>query len=50
MFEMLTDREFPISFLLGFALSSEPTRAVFAKSGRMLCSILELIDLVKSGV
>ena len=25
-------------------------RMVFAESGKMLCSILELIDLVKSGV
>ena len=46
---MLTGRKFAISFLLGFPLSSETTRAVFAKSGKMLCSILELIDLVKSG-
>ena len=47
---MLTGRKFAISFLLGFPLSSGTTRAVFAKSGKMLCSILELIDLVKSGV
>ena len=47
---MLTGRKFAISFLLGFALSSGTTRAAFAKSGKMLCSILELIILVKSGV
>ena len=45
---MLTYRKFAIPFLLGFPLSSG-TRAVFAKS-RKMCSILELIDLVKSGV
>ena len=50
MFKMLTGRKFAISFLLGFPLSSGTTRAVFAKSGKMLCSILELIDLVESGV
>ena len=50
MFKMLTGRKFTISFLLGFPLSSETTRAVFAKSGKILCFILELIDLVKSGV
>ena len=37
------------SILLGFPLDSGTTRAV-AKSRKMLCSILELIDLVKSGV
>ena len=47
---MFTGRKFAISFLLGFPLSSGTTRAVFAKSGKMLCSILELIDLVKSRV
>ena len=47
---MLTGRKFEISFLLGFPLSSGTTIAVFAKSGKMLCSILELIDLVKTGV
>ena len=47
---MRTGRKFKISFLLGFPLSSGTTRAVFAKSGIMLCSILELIDLFKSGV
>ena len=50
MFKVVTGRKFAISFLLGFPLSSGTTRAVFAKSGKMLCSILELIDLVKSGV
>ena len=47
---MLTGRKFVISFLLGFPLSRGTTRAVFAKSGKMLCSILELTDLVKSGI
>ena len=47
---MLTGQKFEISFLLGFPLSSGTTRAVFAKSGKTLYSILELIDLVKSGV
>ena len=47
---MLTGRKFAILFLLGFPLSSGTARAVFAKSGKMLCSILELIDLVKRGV
>ena len=47
---MLIGRKFVISFLLGFPLSSGTSRAVFAKSGKKLCSILELIDLVKSGV
>ena len=47
---MLTGRKFTISFLSGFPLSSGTSRAVFAKSGKMLCSIIELIDLVKSGV
>ena len=47
---MLTGRKFETSFLLGFPLSSGTTRAAFAKSGKMLCSILELIELVKSGV
>ena len=47
---MFTGQNFAISFLLGFPLSSGTTRAVFAKSGKMLCSILELIDLVKTGV
>ena len=46
---MFTGRKFAISFLLGFPLSSVTTRAVFAKYGKILCSILELIDLVKSG-
>ena len=50
MFKMLTGRKFAISFLLRFPLSNGTTRALFAKSGKMLCSILELIDLVKSGV
>ena len=50
MFKMLTGRKFAISFLLGFPLSSGTTRAVFAKSGKMVCSILELIDSVKRGV
>ena len=36
--------------LLDFPLSSGTTRAVFTKSGKVLCSILELIDLVKCGV
>ena len=47
---MLTGQKFEISFLLGFPLSSGATRAIFAKSGKMLCPILELIDLIKSGV
>ena len=47
---MLTSQKFEISFLLGFPLSSGTTRAVFAKSGKRLCSLLELIDLVKSTV
>ena len=47
---MLTGRKFEISFLLSFPLSSGTTRVAFSKSGKMLCSILELIDLVKSGV
>ena len=47
---MLTGRKFETLFLLGFPLSSGTTRAAFAKSGKMLCSILELIELVKSGV
>ena len=47
---MLAGRKFEVSFLLGFPLSSGTTRTVFAKSGKILCSILELIDLVKSGV
>ena len=46
---MFTGRKFDMSFLLGFPLSSGKTRAVFAKSGKMLWSILKLIDLVKSG-
>ena len=50
MFKMLTGRKCPISFLLGFPLSSGTTRAAFAKTGEMLYSILELIDLVKIGV
>ena len=50
MFKILTDQKLEISFLLGFLLSSGTTRVVFAKSGKMLCSTLELIDLVKSGV
>ena len=45
---MLSGRKFEKSFLLGFLLSSGTTRAVFAKSGKMLCSILELIDLNKT--
>ena len=44
---MLTGRKFEVSFLLDFPLSSGTTRVAFAKSGKMLCSILELIDLVK---
>ena len=47
---MITGRKFEISFLLGFLLSSGTTRAVFAKSGKILCSALELIDLAESGV
>ena len=41
---MLTGRKFEISVLLGFPLLGGTTRAVFAKSGKMLCSILKLID------
>ena len=44
---MLTGQKFEILLLLGFPLS---TRAVFDKSGKMLFSILNMIDLVKSGV
>ena len=44
MFKILTSRKFEISFLLGFPLSSGTTRAVFVKSGKILCSVLELID------
>ena len=40
---MLTGWKFEI-FLLSFPLSSRTTRAVFAKSGKMFCSILNLID------
>ena len=43
---MLTGRKFETLFLLGFPLSSGTTRVVFAKSGKMLCSILELIDKI----
>ena len=50
MFKMLTGRKFEVPFLLGFHLSSGTTRVAFAKSGNMLCLILELIDLVKIGV
>ena len=50
MFKVVTGRKFAISFLLGFPLSSGTTRSVFAKSGKMLCSVRELINLVKSGV
>ena len=46
---MVAGRKFEI-FLSEFPLSSGTTRAVLANSGKMLCSILELIDLVKSGV
>ena len=44
MFKILASRKFEISFLLGFPLSSGTTRAVFVKSGKILCSVLELID------
>ena len=47
---MLTERKFKTLLLLGFLLSSGTTGAIFAKSGKVLCFILELIDLVKSGV
>ena len=47
---MLTDRKFRTLFLLDFPLSSGTTGTVFAKSRKVLCFILELIDLVKSGV
>ena len=49
MFKMIAGRKFEI-FLSEFSLSSGTTRAVLANSEKMLCSILELIDLVKSGV
>ena len=49
VFKMLTGQKFQ-TFFLGFLLSSGATRAVFAKSGKIFCSILELIDLVESGV
>ena len=44
MFKILSGRKFEIQFILGFPLSSGKTKAAFAKSGKMLCSILELID------
>ena len=44
---MLIGQKFSMSFLLGFPLSSGTTRLVFAESGEMLCSMQELIDLVK---
>ena len=47
---MLKGQKFEILLLLGFPLSSGTTRAVFDKSGKMLFSILNMIDLVKSGV
>ena len=50
MFKMLTGQRFEISYLLGFPLSSGTTRAVFDKSAEIFCSILEFIDLNKSGV
>ena len=49
IFKVITGPKFEI-FLLGFSLSSGTTRAVFAKFGKMLCSTLELIESVKSGV
>ena len=50
MFKILTGPKFEISFLIRFSLSSRTTRAVFAKSGKMLRSTLELIESVKSGI
>ena len=47
---MFTGQKFEISFSLDFPLSIGKTRVVFAKSGKILCSILELVDLVKSEV
>ena len=47
---MLTGQKFAISFLLGFPLASGTTRTIFGKSRKMLRSMLELINFVKSGV
>ena len=37
---MLTGRKFEILFLLGFPLSSGTTRAIFAKSGKVLGKLM----------
>ena len=50
VFKMLTGQKFENWFLSGFPISTEATRAVFAKLGKMLCYILKLIDLVESVV
>ena len=47
---MFTGLKTEISFLTGFPLQRGTTRTVFAKSGKRLCSILELIDFNKSGI
>ena len=46
---MLRGLKTEISFLIGFLSSRGTTKTVFAKSGKILCSILELINLVKNG-
>ena len=48
MIKMLTGQKFEISVLLDFCLSRGTTKVVFDKSEKILCSILDLIDLVKS--
>ena len=50
MIKMLTGQKFEISVLLDFCFSRGTTRAIFDKSEKILYSILDLIDLVKSGV
>ena len=47
--EMLRGLKTEISLLIGFLSSRGTTKTVFAKSGKILCSILELINLVKNG-
>ena len=47
---MLTGQKLEISVLLGFCLLRGTTRVVFDKLKKIMCSILDLIDLVKSGV
>ena len=50
MFTILTALKLEVSFLSGFPLSRETPRAVWFESDKMFCSILELINLPKSGV